>query len=135
MAGDVEVEDATCTKEGTEQTKCIICGTVLDTTIITAIDHKFGEWTIVKEATETDNGEKVRNCSICGLAETAIIQKLERTAEVNQQTVVAENQSETVTTQENQVNTGDNNQIALIILATLICLSTLVISRKKKINM
>lgn len=38
--------------------------------------HKFGEWKVTKEATETARGEKERVCAVCGYAETAEIVKL-----------------------------------------------------------
>lgn len=38
--------------------------------------HTFGEWTIVKEATETEEGLKERVCTVCGEKETEVIPKL-----------------------------------------------------------
>lgn len=38
--------------------------------------HKYGEWTITKEATETEAGEKDRTCTVCGYQETAEMPKL-----------------------------------------------------------
>lgn len=35
--------------------------------------HKFGEWKITKDATCTENGTKVRICTVCGKEETVII--------------------------------------------------------------
>jgi hypothetical protein len=32
--------------------------------------HTFGEWAVTKEATETENGEKTRTCSVCGATES-----------------------------------------------------------------
>lgn len=39
--------------------------------------HKFGEWKITREATETQEGEKQRTCSVCKYVEKEIIAKLE----------------------------------------------------------
>ena len=36
-------------------------------------NHSFGDWTIIKESTNTTEGEKRRSCSICGYYETATI--------------------------------------------------------------
>ena len=33
-------------------------------------EHTFGEWTVTKEATETEKGLKERTCSVCGYKET-----------------------------------------------------------------
>ncbi len=38
-----------------------------------AENHSFGDWTVVKESTNTTEGEKGRSCSICGYYETAAI--------------------------------------------------------------
>ena len=32
--------------------------------------HEWGEWTVTKEATETEKGLKERTCSVCGYKET-----------------------------------------------------------------
>ena len=39
--------------------------------------HTFGEWIVTKEATETEEGEKERTCSVCKYAEKEIIARLE----------------------------------------------------------
>ena len=41
--------------------------------------HTFGDWTITKEATETEKGEKMRTCSSCGEKETEEIPALDHT--------------------------------------------------------
>ncbi|MDD6236137.1 MAG: hypothetical protein PUB00_02025, partial [Clostridiales bacterium] len=38
--------------------------------------HKYGEWKVKKEATETAVGEKEHTCTVCGYKETAEIAKL-----------------------------------------------------------
>ena len=38
--------------------------------------HAFGEWTIIKEATCTDEGVKTRTCKLCSETETKIIEAL-----------------------------------------------------------
>ena len=38
--------------------------------------HKFGAWTVVKEATENEEGLKERVCSVCGEKETQVIEVL-----------------------------------------------------------
>ena len=44
-----------------------------DVTIPCTGDHKFGEWTVTKEATCTEDGSKSRTCSVCGTSETQTI--------------------------------------------------------------
>ena len=39
-------------------------------------EHTWGEWEVTKEATETEAGEKVRECSVCGEKETEEIPAL-----------------------------------------------------------
>lgn len=41
--------------------------------------HSFGEWTITKEVTETEDGSKLRTCSVCGYSESQIIPVLSHT--------------------------------------------------------
>ena len=41
--------------------------------------HKYGEWTVTKEATETAAGEKEHTCTVCGYQEKAEIAKLTET--------------------------------------------------------
>ena len=39
----------------------------------TSHTHTYGEWTVVKAATETETGLKSRTCTVCGYNETAVI--------------------------------------------------------------
>lgn len=41
--------------------------------------HTFGEWKVTKEATESEEGEKERTCSVCKYVEKEIIAKTEHT--------------------------------------------------------
>ena len=38
--------------------------------------HRFGDWTVVKEATETEEGQKRRTCAGCGQTETEVLPRL-----------------------------------------------------------
>ena len=51
-------------------TKCNVCDAERE------ITHSYGEWTVTKEATETEAGEKKRTCSICGATQTEEIAAL-----------------------------------------------------------
>ncbi|MBE6993751.1 MAG: hypothetical protein E7423_03810 [Ruminococcaceae bacterium] len=79
---------ATCAAEGTKAYwTCSDCGKMFSdeagTTEITApekiakLDHTWGEWTETKPATETEEGEEERTCSVCGEKETRTIPKLD----------------------------------------------------------
>ena len=50
------------------------CGDVAD-----KAEHTFGEWTVIKDATEEEKGTKERVCSVCNYAETEEIEKLPHT--------------------------------------------------------
>ena len=72
------VTPATCTTDGRhdEIVTCKRCSTVLvkiENVIVPATGHKWGEWEITREPTETVNGQKKRTCTICGYEETAEI--------------------------------------------------------------
>ena len=42
-------------------------------------EHSFGEWTVIKEATCTKNGERKTTCTICGYEKTEVSGKAEHT--------------------------------------------------------
>ena len=68
---------ATCTEAGSydEVVYCSVCDAELSrvTKTVEAIGHAWGEWEVSKEATETENGLKVRTCSVCGETEEETI--------------------------------------------------------------
>lgn len=39
-------------------------------------DHTYGDWTVLRDPTETEVGEKIRSCTKCGHDETEVIPKL-----------------------------------------------------------
>ena len=55
---------ATCTADGYKVYKCSTCGETKRETV-KATGHRYGAWEITKEATETEEGERKRICSIC----------------------------------------------------------------------
>lgn len=67
-------KNATCTDDGyTGDTYCTDCeNKIADGKIITA-GHKWGEWIIIKEATETEKGLREHTCLVCGEKETGNI--------------------------------------------------------------
>ena len=69
---------ATCTTAGKESdTKCSVCGVTLTTgKSIPALGHSYGEYSVTKAATCTEDGSKARTCSVCGNVDTAVITKL-----------------------------------------------------------
>ncbi|MBR4063417.1 MAG: leucine-rich repeat protein [Clostridia bacterium] len=79
----VEAKAATCTEDGNiEYWYCSSCdwmevtgGVATDKTavIIPATGHKIGEWTVVKEATKTENGLKIQICSVCNTEISEVI--------------------------------------------------------------
>lgn len=68
------IKEATCTEKGIKEIKCS-CG-YLDSEEIPIIAHKFGEWIIVKEASQAEEGLRERICSVCQEKETESIDKL-----------------------------------------------------------
>lgn len=54
---------ATCTEPGKEaDQKCSRCDAVIDGTVIPALGHDWGEWTVTRQATETAEGVETRVC-------------------------------------------------------------------------
>ncbi|MDO5811606.1 MAG: GLUG motif-containing protein [Bacillota bacterium] len=83
----VNGQSATCTEDGFEEYwKCEDCGlmysdsnmtnSISEPIVIKATGHKFGNWQIVREATENQEGEKKRVCEVCKYEETEKISKL-----------------------------------------------------------
>lgn len=69
LSGAVE---ATCGTEGhTGRLLCRDCGCFVDLgEVLPATgQHAYGEWTVIREATGTQTGEKSRQCGQCGFAE------------------------------------------------------------------
>ena len=64
--------DPTCTETGlTLGTACERCGLVgVSQTEVPALGHDLGDWIASKEATCTENGEEIRECSRCDHTET-----------------------------------------------------------------
>ena len=65
---------ATCTEAGSYDlvTYCALCGdeTGRETVNVPAKGHTWGDWTIIRPATEDDPGEARHVCSVCGAEET-----------------------------------------------------------------
>lgn len=83
----VEEKPATCTEDGFEEYwKCEDCGLMYSDSnminsiskpiVIKATGHKFGNWQIVREATEKQEGEQKRVCEVCKYEETEKISKV-----------------------------------------------------------
>ena len=65
----------TCTEHGyTEGIECSVCHEILTApTEVPATGHSYGDWTIIKEATCTEEGLKQRTCTVCSTMEEEII--------------------------------------------------------------
>lgn len=88
--------------------------------------HKFGDWTVTKEATETAKGSKERVCSVCGYKEIAEIPAIEAPSEPTESTDSEDTKSPT---------TGDNSNAVLWIVLMFVsasALTTIGIFAKKK---
>ena len=68
-------KDATCTETGlTAGEKCAECNTItVEQLTIPAKDHSFGDWAVLTEATCTQEGLKLRACTICSASESETI--------------------------------------------------------------
>ena len=95
--------------------------------------HKYGDWKVTKEATQTAKGEKEHTCTICGYTETVEIAKLPATTEpTNPDT---DTKPDTKPGKDNPA-TGDNSHMALWIALLLVSgagvIGTTVYGRKKR---
>ena len=71
-------KEATCTESGaTGKLVCLDCGvTVKESEVINPLGHKFGDWEVIKEATQTEEGLAKRACVACGVEEEKELEKL-----------------------------------------------------------
>lgn len=68
--------NATCTAGGAITYTCSVCGAT-KTEALPALGHNWGEWWVMRQATETEEGEEVRVClNDVSHAETRPIEKL-----------------------------------------------------------
>ncbi len=70
-----KVVEPTCTTDGYTLHECS-CGKSYKDKTVSKKGHSFGEWKVTKQATTSAEGEKTRECSVCGAAETEKIAKL-----------------------------------------------------------
>ena len=86
--------------------------------------HTFGDWTIIKEATATEDGSRERECSVCGYVQTETIRGTEGALEDPDDPKIPQ--------------TGDNSSIAVwgfIAILSLIALCvTTALSRKRRVK-
>ena len=91
--------------------------------------HKYGDWTVTKEATEQEAGEKEHTCTVCGYTEKAEIEKLPATMEPTKPG------TDTKPGKDNPA-TGDNSHMALWIALLFVSgagvIGTTVYGRKKR---
>lgn len=77
-AEKVQTKEPTCTEKGIKANKCNICGVIDESSKeeIPAYDHKWDNGVIIKQATETEQGEIKYTCWRCKETKTKIIPKL-----------------------------------------------------------
>ncbi|MBR2889378.1 MAG: leucine-rich repeat protein, partial [Oscillospiraceae bacterium] len=63
----------TCTEQGYTTHTCTKCGDSYVDSYVNPTGHKFGNWTVTKEATCTENGQERRDCDNCDHYETRTI--------------------------------------------------------------
>lgn len=61
---------ASCLKDGSTTYECKVCGDSYKEKTADALDHSYGEWYVVTEATLTSNGTQAKLCSRCGKKRT-----------------------------------------------------------------
>lgn len=70
---ETSVTPPTCTEQGYLRYTCTLCGVCFTTNEVAPVGHSFGAWNVVKEATQTNPGEKERFCVQCNARETQVI--------------------------------------------------------------
>ncbi len=63
-----------CTQTGSTIHSCVLCGYSFSDSVTEKLDHQYGEWEIVYDATLTTNGKKAKTCASCGKEEAEFYQ-------------------------------------------------------------
>ncbi len=98
--------------------------------------HTFGDWTVTKEATEREAGQKVHRCTVCGYEETVEIPAL--SADPNapvDPSAPTKPSNPNGPTQGKLPATGDSSPVLLwvvVLTVSTLCLAAVVVYEKKK---
>ena len=67
------VVSSSCSVAGVEYDICLICQDMFNYTVLPLAEHNYGERTTEIEASCTNEGKRIRSCSVCGNQKTEII--------------------------------------------------------------
>lgn len=70
---EINIIKPSCDIEGYTQSTCKVCGHSQKNDYVDELGHDFGDWEIIKEATEVTDGIKVRRCNRCDYSENEYI--------------------------------------------------------------
>lgn len=76
-----ETVESDCQTHGYTRTYCTVGGEEIRRQDFPTTEHKFGDWKVVKEATQDEEGMETRTCSICGAKDNRAINKLPKPAD------------------------------------------------------
>lgn len=100
-------KEPTCTEKGTAVYRCA-CGDS-KTEEIETIEHRYGEWEITTEATETEEGLKTRICETCRKEETEVIDKVSGNTNTSTNTNANTNTNTQISNNTANTNTENSN--------------------------
>ncbi len=66
-----------CVNQGCTRYTCDVCGESYDEDFVPPLDHKYGAWKTVKDATTSSDGENQATCSRCGKTISEVIPRLQ----------------------------------------------------------
>ncbi|MBQ3193828.1 MAG: leucine-rich repeat protein [Oscillospiraceae bacterium] len=78
-----------CTADGCTVHTCTVCNDSYGDNYVDALEHRFSDWAVTKEATILECGTRTRTCSVCSKTETEQIEKITIDVENNTQYGVA----------------------------------------------
>ena len=82
-----KIVEATCEQQGYTEYRCS-CGESYKENYIDAKGHSYGEWTKIKDATETEYGLEQRECSVCSHIDTQLIPLLSHTHKFSEKIIM-----------------------------------------------
>lgn len=72
----ITIKEPTCEVPGEKAFKCSICEKTKDSESVNPLGHEWSNWSTTKEPTETEEGERQRDCWRCDKIETEKIPKI-----------------------------------------------------------
>ncbi|MDY3918101.1 MAG: Ig-like domain-containing protein [Candidatus Limivivens sp.] len=98
-----------CSAAGSSSIHCTICGqsNPSSTRTVAALSHKYGSWTVTKQATIFQTGIRVRTCRLCNAKQTQTIPKKAARVTLNVSSITLQIKQQTTAVKIKTKTSGD----------------------------